>query len=237
FCDWYIEWLKPQLSSTDREDAIATWRNLFAAFEYALRLLHPFMPFLTEELWHKLPQRPDAKTIALEAFPKAASSWNNPEAVESVALLQEIIIAARNLRAELKIEQKKSVPAFLSVGNSSLEKIVETNASTIQLLANLSDLKLASRSQFPEGLQVRSAPTFDIGIVFEQTADLGAEIAKLKKEKDRIEKDLASKRQRLADQTFRSRAPAEIVRGLEATLAQREIEYQKTLDRLSQLDK
>ena len=58
FCDWYIEWVKPELLSDDRAKANATWKNLFAAFESALRLLHPFMPFLTEELWHQLPQQP-----------------------------------------------------------------------------------------------------------------------------------------------------------------------------------
>jgi valyl-tRNA synthetase len=236
FCDWYIEWLKSQLTSTDREDAIATWRNLFAVFEYALRLLHPFMPFLTEELWHKLPQRP-GKSIALEPFPQAVAAWKDSEALERVERLQEIIVAARNLRAELKVEQKKPVPAYFSASDARLEALVECNIPMIKMLANLSELSLALREKFPAGTSVRSLPSFDIGIAFEQAADLGAEIAKLRKEKDRIEKDLASKRQRLADQTFRSRAPAEIVRGLEATLAQREIEYQKTLDRLAQLDK
>ena len=70
FCDWYIEWVKPELLSPDRSKAAATWKNLFAAFESALRLLHPFMPFLTEELWHQLPQREGARSIALDRFPE-----------------------------------------------------------------------------------------------------------------------------------------------------------------------
>src|SRR5579864_1291128 len=237
FCDWYIEWLKPQLASDNREDAIATWRNLFAVFEYALRLLHPFMPFLTEELWHKLPQSAGAKSISLEAFPQAKQNWADADAQKSVELLQEIIVAARNLRADLKVEQKKSVLAYLTASDAKLSGLLDRNATTIKMLANLSDLNQIPRAKFPAGLQVRSAPSFDFGIVYEETVDLAAEIAKLKKEKDRIEKYLESKRQRLSDQTFRSRAPAEIVRGLEATLVQREIDYQKTLDRLAQLDK
>ena len=68
FCDWYIEWIKPDLLNPDRERAVVAWRNLFAAFDAALRLLHPFMPFLTEELWHQLPQRSGYKSIALEPF-------------------------------------------------------------------------------------------------------------------------------------------------------------------------
>ncbi len=72
FCDWYIEWVKPELNSTDREKAQATWKNLFAAFESALRLLHPFMPFLTEELWHQLPQRAGAQIDCAGSLSRAA---------------------------------------------------------------------------------------------------------------------------------------------------------------------
>src|ERR1700689_4775063 len=71
FCDWYIEWVKPQLAAADRELAIAAWRNIFAALDTALRLLHPVMPFLTEELWHKLPQPAGAQSIALDLFPQS----------------------------------------------------------------------------------------------------------------------------------------------------------------------
>ena len=71
FCDWYIEWVKPELQSADRERATVAWKNLFAGFDAALRLLHPFMPFLTEELWHQLPQKAGAKSIALDRYPEA----------------------------------------------------------------------------------------------------------------------------------------------------------------------
>jgi len=77
FCDWYIEWVKPELQSNDRERAVVAWRNLFAAFDAALRLLHPIMPFLTEELWHQLPQPKGAKSIALDKFPEAEAHWKS----------------------------------------------------------------------------------------------------------------------------------------------------------------
>src|SRR5207245_3856130 len=80
FCDWYIEWVKPELLGEDRERATASWKNLFAAFDAALRLLHPFMPFLTEELWHQLPQPSGTKSIALGRFPEAETRWKNAEA-------------------------------------------------------------------------------------------------------------------------------------------------------------
>ena len=81
FCDWYIEWIKPELNNSDLERATIAWQNLFAAFEAALRLLHPVMPFLTEELWHQLPQRAGAKSIALERYPEARADWRNSAAL------------------------------------------------------------------------------------------------------------------------------------------------------------
>ena len=106
FCDWYIEWVKPELISPDRAKAAATWKNLFAAFESALRLLHPFMPFITEELWHQLPQRDGARSIALDRFPEPHAERIDAAAEEQIALLQEIITSARNIRAEMKLDPK-----------------------------------------------------------------------------------------------------------------------------------
>src|SRR5712692_47408 len=113
FCDWYIEWVKPALAAENHEEARAAWRNLFAVFEAALRLLHPFMPFLTEELWHRLPQRPGAKSIALERFPEPREDWYDADAEWQMELLQDIVIKARNIRSEMKIDPKLRVPAEL----------------------------------------------------------------------------------------------------------------------------
>jgi len=237
FCDWYIEWLKPQLASENREDAIATWRNLFAAFEYALRLLHPFMPFLTEELWHRLPQNAAAKSISLQSFPAPLDGWANADADRGVAALQELIIAARNIRAELKVDNKKKVGAELALKSADARRLVEANLDVICRLGTLSALRVRhGELEAGEGV-VRSMPQFDLRIQSGgEPIDAKAETAKLKKERERLEKDIAAKQQRLADDTFRSRAPAEIVRGLETTLAERRIEYQRIVERLAQLE-
>src|SRR5712692_3504654 len=92
FCDWYIEWVKPELISADREKAQASWKNLFAAFESALRLLHPLMPFLTEALWHQLPQRSGARSSAIDRFPEARDERIDELAERQVAMLQDVII-------------------------------------------------------------------------------------------------------------------------------------------------
>ena len=235
FCDWYIEWVKPQLASTDREVALAAWRNIFAALDNALRLLHPVMPFLTEELWHKLPQPDGARSIALDKFPEPRAEWTDVGADDSMARLQEIVVTARNIRAEMKIDAKKKVAADFSTRGAMLRSLVEENLDPLLRLATLSALHITSEHLDPTGAAVRSTSAFDLRIAYGDTVDKPAEIARLKKEIDRLAKDIESKQKRLADESFTSKAPGHIVDALRATLMERQLEHQKLLDRLQQL--
>src|SRR6266478_1487118 len=208
FCDWYIEWVKPELQSAEKTRAVAAWRNLFAALDAALRLLHPFMPFITEELWHELPQRPGAKSIALDVFPEARKEWKNAEALEQFSLIQEAIVALRNIRAEMKLEPKKKVAAEFS----SSERLPQSGGA------------------------VRSTALFDVRIAYlAETVDVEAEAARLRKQIEGLERAITAKEKQLASATFRSRAPEEIVRGLESTLAEQTEELRKLRSRLEEL--
>src|SRR3984893_18772732 len=91
FCDWYIEWVKPELQNENRERAVVAWKNLFAAFDRSLRLLHPFMPFITEELWHRLPQNAGDRSIALLEYPISDSSKPVSSRVNEFGTVQDII--------------------------------------------------------------------------------------------------------------------------------------------------
>ncbi|HEY5069396.1 MAG TPA: class I tRNA ligase family protein, partial [Candidatus Acidoferrum sp.] len=235
FCDWYIEWVKPDLQSDDKERAVVAWRNLFAVFEAALRLLHPFMPFLTEELWHQFPQQAGAKSIALERFPEVRESWRNNAALEEFGLLQEIITAVRNIRAEMKLDPKKKMAAELSVADERTRAAVESNRDVIVRLGLLTDLKITGGSLAQSGA-VRSSAKFDLRIEYAETVDAAAECAKITKELEGLRKAIGSKEKQLGDETFRSRAPEKIIRGLEATLATQRIEMQKLTERFEQLD-
>jgi valyl-tRNA synthetase len=237
FCDWYIEWVKPKLASADREEARAAWRNLFAIFHAALRLLHPFMPFLTEELWHQLPRRAGLKSIALDRFPEPRDVWHDDEAERQVALLQEIIVAARNIRAELKLDPKRQVAAEFLAHDPPVRALVEANRDPVLRLAMLSGLHIVTGHLDPKGGPIRSTAQFDLRIPYAEAMDVRAEVTRLRKEKEKLARDLESKRKRLADEAFRNRAPEEIVRSLETTLRERQVEYQKLVDRLAQLEK
>ncbi|HEX8763695.1 MAG TPA: class I tRNA ligase family protein, partial [Candidatus Acidoferrum sp.] len=237
FCDWSIEWVKPELQSVDRERATVAWKNLFAAFDAALRLLHPFMPFLTEELWHQLPQAAGAKSIALGQFPKPEPRWKNAEALRDVSQIQEVVTALRAIRAELKVEAKKKVGAEFSTTDRSLERLILANREAVERFAVLSGLRLLAKDKFEaKGGAVRSTAQFDVRVVYSETVDVGAERARLMKEIDGLQKAIASKEKQLADDTFRSRAPEKIINGLEATLAQQRIEMEKLQKRLRDLE-
>ena len=236
FCDWYIEWVKPDLQSADKERAVVAWRNLFAVFEAALRLLHPFMPFLTEELWHQFPQRAGAKSIALERFPEVREVWRNDGALEEFGLLQEIITAVRNIRAEMKLDPKKKVAAELSVADEVARASVESNRDGIVRLGVLADLKITGGRLAQGGGAMRSSAKFDLRIQYTETVDAAAECTKITKELEGLRKAIGSKEKQLDDETFRSRAPEKIIRGLEATLATQRIEMQKLTERFEQLD-
>jgi valyl-tRNA synthetase len=236
FCDWYIEWVKPDLQSADKERALVAWRNLFAVFEAGLRLLHPFMPFLTEELWHQFPQRFGSKSIGLERFPEVRESWRNNAALEEFGLLQEIITAVRNIRAEMKLDPKKKGAAELSVPDERTRLSVEANRDGIVRLGLLADLQITGDRLTQGDGAVRSSAKFDLRIEYAETVDAAAECTKITKELEGLRKAIGSKERQLGDERFRSRAPEKIIRGLEATLATQRIAMQKLTKRFEQLD-
>jgi valyl-tRNA synthetase len=208
---------------------------LFAIYDAALRLLHPIMPFLTEELWHRLPQRAGARSIALEHFPDPPASWHDAEAEEQVALLQELIVAARNIRAEKKIDPKKRVAADVYSATASAAVLIESNRMFVEQGAALSELRLSPRPLDSGESTMRTVGPYDFRL--DDVIDVPAELARLAKEKDRLERDIESKRARLTDDSFRSKAPAKIVQQMEATLEERRVELGKVIERLAQLEK
>src|ERR1700719_3128841 len=236
FCDWYIEWVKPQLAETNQEIAVAAWRNIFAAFDAALRLLHPIMPFLTEELWHRLPQPAGVRSIALDKFPEARAQWANAAAERDMAALQDIITHLRNIRASMGVDVRKKSTAGYTSDDTDVIKMVNENYGIILQLANLSKL-IKEEHRLRPGV-IYTSPRYDLWITREVVTEeeKAQEISKLKKEADRLAKDIESKKSRLGDEVFLSKAPAKIVDDLKATLASRTIEHQKLLDRLTQLD-
>jgi valyl-tRNA synthetase len=235
FCDWYIEWVKPELLSSDRERATVAWKNLFSAFDAALRLLHPFMPFLTEELWHQLPQQEGIRSIAVDRFPDARLKL--PHAEKEFSLLHRIITSVRLARADNRIPPKKTLAGELSSQDATVRDFVKENIDAIKRLAVLSDLLVTTATFEGRKGYIHSTSDFDLHIPFEEIVNPQVEMARLKKELEGLQRAITSKEGQLGSETFRSRAPKNIIKGLEATLAGQRIELQKLQDRLTQIEK
>jgi valyl-tRNA synthetase len=260
FCDWYIEWLKPDLDNWNDPNWPNSWRNIFSVFEAALRLLHPFMPFLTEELWHQLPQREDAKSIALDRFPELRLDWMDEDAESQISQIQEIIVKARSIRADMKVDKKTKTAArifYIPGPQISVEPqpflpgLISENLATILRLSLLSHMTVSSEPLEATEGPLKSTPTFDIQIPYAQLSlqsddslnqwrDLTTtqlEIARLKKETQKLAIDIEARNKRLADGDFRNRAPQNVIEAFQAKLQQHQAEYQKLTERLAQLEK
>jgi valyl-tRNA synthetase len=236
FCDWYIEWVKPDLLSEDREKSLVAWKNLFAGFEGALRLLHPFMPFLTEELWQQLPQISGSKSIALAAYPDAREAWKDAGALVEFGLVQETIQTLRGLRADLKLDKKKVAAEFSSM-DAKVRATIQSNLDGIVRLGLLTEFAVLDGRLPQGGGGKKSTAQFDLRIPYVAEAiDVDAELARIRKEAERLTKDIAGKEGQLGNETFRSRAPEKIIQGLEATLAERKVEFKKLEERLKELE-
>jgi valyl-tRNA synthetase len=236
FCDWYIEWIKPELQNADRNRAVVAWKNLYAGFDAALRLLHPIMPFLTEELWHQLPQKADAKSIALDSYPEPREKWIDADAVREFAKLQEIIQSLRNIRSEMKLDAKKKIAAEFYSADGNARALVADNKDAVQRLANLSELQVLAGKAPQGGGGIRSTAHFDLRVPYSaDTIDIAAERGRLKKEIEGLQKAISSKETQLGNDMFRSKAPEKIIQQMEAALAAQRIELQKLNDRIGQL--
>jgi len=185
-----------------------------------------------------LPQKGGAKSIALDQFPEAPAHWKNARALEEVDGIQEVVAALRNIRAELKLDPKKRVAADFSTSDPRVGETIRTNRGAIERFAVLSELRIVPRQQFEvKSGAARSTARFDVRIASSDTVDVAAEKTRLMKEIEGLQKAIASKERQLGDETFRSRAPEKIIKGLEATLAEQRIELRKLQDRLSQIEK
>jgi valyl-tRNA synthetase len=236
FCDWYIEWCKPRLNSDDRDAARAAWRNILSVFVAALRLLHPFMPFLTEELWHQLPQAEGARSIALAQFPAPAAARIDESAERDMAQLQEIIAAARNLRAELKLDPRKPMEANFFAATAKLRTLIETNIGAVKQFAALFAVNFVDARMNPADGPLRSTTDFDIRIPYETVADIPGELMALRKEKERLGGIITGQEKQLGNPAFSNKAPGAVIAKLQESLAERKAEHGKITQRISQLD-
>ena len=222
FCDWYVELKK--LRFTDNSGLTGDWRNMLTVFDRALRLLHPVMPFITEELWQRIAQGKH-ESIAFAEFPQASESLNDPAAEREMALLQEIVASARALRQDNRIDPKLELSGTLYARDGAWQ-VAATQQAAIERFASVKLALLNQPAPKLEGV-VRSTPQFDL--VLELPASSNDVLrARLEKEIQQLEKVVANSRRQLSDQTFLGKAPEKVVAGLRAKLEEYETQIQKS---------
>jgi valyl-tRNA synthetase len=237
-CDWYLELIKPRLATeegADKEAARLACKNLVGLFEASIRLLHPVMPFITEEIWHALYDgRPPLKSVALAAYPVAEEKQLDLAAETEMAVLQELIVSVRNLRAELAVEQKQRVPIQIFAEEPAIRTLIQQNRGALERLAGVEKVTFVEKS-LAKLSGARHSTRFDVHLIYEKTIDAAVERGRLKKELERIEKEIANGQRQLGNDQFLSKAPAQVVEGLRKRAQELAALREKTQSKLQEL--
>jgi valyl-tRNA synthetase len=214
FCDWYLELIKPRLLSEVADEARTACGNLVNLFDGSLRLLHPVMPFITEEIWQAMyEEKPPLKSIALAGYPQADEKQFDLAAETEMAILQDLIVNVRNVRAELKVEPKVKVPIEVFAHEPGIRAMIEQNRGAIERLGNVEKITLIEASPANKGA-ARSTARFDVLVIYERKIDVAAECERLRKDLEKMEKEFANNQRQLGNEQFLSKAPAQVVEGL-----------------------
>jgi valyl-tRNA synthetase len=213
FCDWYLEFAKVQIQQGNESEKRATRRTLLSTLESILRLAHPVIPFITEEIWQIIIPliRKDHESITLEKFPKSREEKIDEHSIEWVNTLKKLIDNVRSLRSEMNISPANKIPLALSGNKKELEEYLLYLIS----LAKLSDAKITA--DLPE----KEAPVAIIGnykVMLNIEIDKDAEAIRLKKEIEKAEIDLNKAGIKLNNKNFVSKAPKEIIKQEEERL-------------------
>jgi valyl-tRNA synthetase len=238
FCDWYLELIKPRLNleeGADKTAAQAACANLVNLFDAALRLLHPVMPFITEEIWQAMyVGKAPLKSIALAKYPQPDEKQFDLAAETEMAILQDLIVSVRNLRAELKVEPRVKVSIEVFAQEPGIRRMIGHNHGAIQRLANVEAINFVE-SSLANRAGVRSTARFDVHVIYERKIDLGVECDRLKKELEKIEKGITSGRRQLGNEQFLSKAPAVVVENLRKQQQELAVMQEKTQSKLKEL--
>ncbi|HUM06678.1 MAG TPA: valine--tRNA ligase [Terriglobales bacterium] len=236
FCDWYIELIKPRLMETAGAETNKTaCTNLVRLFEASLRLLHPVMPFITEEIWQAVyDSKPPLKSIALATFPQADEKQVDLAAETEMAVLQDLIVSVRNLRAELKVEPKVKVPIQVFAHEPEIRQMIEHNRGAVERLASVESMKFVETS-LAKLAGARSTARFDVHVVYEKKIDVASESAKLKKELEGLDRRIQVAEGQLGNQGFLAKAPQKVVEGLRKQLEETKVLREKTVAKLKEI--
>ncbi|MFB3897111.1 MAG: valine--tRNA ligase [bacterium] len=233
YCDWYLELIKPRMreSEAEKEAALSIAVNVL---DTILRLLHPFMPFITEEIWQQLPIEKETKSIMISQWPKSDTSMINEPAELDLDLLMRVIVSIRNIRSEMNIPPAMKTAVLIQSKNKmQRERLLQHNHYLTTLVA-ISDLQIAEQVQLPK--TVSTAIVDDLEIYIPMPAELiETEKKRLQTEIDKIKKEITFVENKLKNESFVQRAPAAVVQKEQDKFNQLSAEADKLQEKLTQL--
>ncbi|MBC7964041.1 MAG: valine--tRNA ligase [Steroidobacteraceae bacterium] len=211
FCDWYLELSKQDLYNGTPERKRTARYVLWYTLENLLRLLHPFIPFITEEIWQALPGTKTTPTIMQAEYPAPCEQRSYPEAAADMERVMAVISAIRNIRGEMEVPPSKQIAVILSCGSEESRRLMKHNEGAIISLARISDLAIGADLEKPEDASIQVAGDVQIFVPLRGLVDVEEEEKRLLKEICKIDKEIEMFSKKLASPAFVDRAPAEVV--------------------------
>lgn len=233
YCDWYLELAKCTLNNDDAGEEMlrGTRYTLLHVLESLLRLLHPLMPFITEEVWHKIaaPLQLTSPSILLQAYPESDNKLADEEASECVAWLKQITTSIRTIRSEMNVAPSKKIDVIFNKGDDNDRKNQSACIAEIKTLANVKSLAWHDEKEvLPASATAVVGSSLEIHIPLAGLIDRDAECSRLNKEIVKLEKDLTKSQQKLNNPNYVNKAPSDVV----AKERERLDHSQATLDKL-----
>jgi valyl-tRNA synthetase len=233
FCDWYIEMAKPRLwNEEDTTKAAALW-TLKTVLTESLKLLHPYMPFITEEIFRNLTGE---ETIMLSAWPEYRAEWNFPEAEAAIERCKDLVKGVRNVRTQMDVPPSRKAKLFVVSENAAVRRVFEENRDVYANLASASEVLVqADKNGIGEDAVSVVIPDAVAYLPLEDLVDFEKEKERLTKEKERLTKELARSRGMLSNEKFLSNAKPEKVREEQEKLKKYEQMMEQVEERLAQM--
>ncbi len=209
FCDWYIEMAKLPLYGED-EAAKKTTRSILAyVLDQTMRLLHPFMPFITEEIWQNLPHQGESITVA--SWPVVVPEFTDEQAASEMKLLTEMIRSVRNIRAEVNTPMSKKIKMLVKVKDDATLKVVEKNRAYIERFCNPEELEMGTNLETPDKAMTAVITGLEIILPLAGLINIDEEIARLEKEKGKLDKEVERVQKKLSNEGFVKKAPENVI--------------------------
>jgi len=209
-CDWYVELIKADLRGERGDERKRTAQAvLLSVLKDSLKLLHPLVPFITEEIWSVLLQRTELRSIMQQPFPDAGADY--PDEEKDMTCIMDVIRALRNLRSEMNIPPALNIEAVCYSNEGAVRKLLESGREYINMLARLSSLKVSAPAGRPENAATVIAGGVEIFVPLEGLINFEEEKRKLEKEREKVIKEIEAVQKKLSNEDFLARAPKEVI--------------------------